>query len=141
MRSAIRRRPFLPLFVAPAALVALAIVAAMAAHPPLQLHAYVPGSSTSAGSTLENFADLGRPIVCGPCATTVVICFETALITLVVGYPVAYALVRTRSVLLKSVILVTAVTPLFLGDGGADLPPGRWCSEYRIPHATCARSG
>jgi len=35
---------------------------------------------------------------------------------LLVGYPVAYALVHLRNVLLKSVILVIVVTPLFLGE-------------------------
>ena len=116
MTPAIRRRPFLPLFVTPAVLVAVAIVAAMAAILRYSLHAYMPGSLDVGGLTLENFTDLGRPIVLRALRDTVLICFETALITLVVGYPVAYALVRTRSLFLKSVILVTAVTPLFLGE-------------------------
>src|SRR5262249_5318524 len=47
---------------------------------------------------------------------TVWICFLTALCTLVVGYPLAYALVRARNAALKSAILVIAVTPLFLGE-------------------------
>ncbi len=116
MTPAIRRRPFLSLFVSPAVLVAVAIVAAMAAILRFSLHAYVPGSLDVGGFTLENFTDLTRPIVLRAMRDTVLICFETALVTLVLGYPVAYALVRTRSVLLKSVILVTAVTPLFLGE-------------------------
>jgi ABC-type spermidine/putrescine transport system permease subunit I len=32
------------------------------------------------------------------------------------GYPLAYGLVRTPYVLAKSAILITAVTPLFLGE-------------------------
>lgn len=116
MTPAIRRRPFLPLFVVPAALVAIAIAAALAAILRFSLHAYVPGSLDVGGFTLDNFADLARPIVLHAMRDTVLICFETALATLILGYPVAYALVRTRSVLLKSVILVTAVTPLFLGE-------------------------
>jgi putative spermidine/putrescine transport system permease protein len=44
------------------------------------------------------------------------ICFLTAFFTLIVGYPLAYALVHVRHVALKSAILVIAVTPLFLGE-------------------------
>src|SRR4029079_15340871 len=47
---------------------------------------------------------------------TVWICFLTAFFTLIVGYPLAYALVHARNVALKSAILVIAVTPLFLGE-------------------------
>ena len=63
MRPAIRRRPFLPLFVTPAVLVAAAIVAALAAILRYSLHAYLPGSLEVGGFTLENFTDLTRPIV------------------------------------------------------------------------------
>ena len=40
----------------------------------------------------------------------------TAICTLIVGYPVAFALVRTKRRVPKSAILITAVTPLFLGE-------------------------
>jgi putative spermidine/putrescine transport system permease protein len=43
-------------------------------------------------------------------------CFQTAAFTLVLAYPLAYALVRTRSSALRSLILVASVTPLFLGE-------------------------
>ena len=111
-----RRRPFLPLFVIPAVLIAASTVAAIAAILRYGLHTYVPGSLDVGGFTLENFSDLIRPIVLRAMRDTVLICFQTAAITLVISYPVAYALVRTRSVILKSVILVTAITPLFLGE-------------------------
>lgn len=111
-----RRRPFLALFVTPAVLVAVAIAVAMAMILQYSLRAYVPGSLDVGGFTLENFADLARPIFLRAFRDTVAICFETALFTLILGYPVAYALVRTRSVALKSFILVVAVTPLFLGE-------------------------
>jgi putative spermidine/putrescine transport system permease protein len=110
------RRPFLALFVTPAVLVALAIAAALAAILRYSLHAYVPGSLDVGGFTLDNFSDLARPVVLRAFRDTVLICLETALATLVLAYPVAYALVRTRSVALKSVILIVAVTPLFLGE-------------------------
>ena len=110
------RRPFLPLFVIPAALIAVSTVAAIAAILRYGLQTYVPGSLDVGGFTFENFSDLIRPIVLRAVRDTILICFQTAAITLVIGYPVAYALVRTRSVILKSVILVTAITPLFLGE-------------------------
>jgi putative spermidine/putrescine transport system permease protein len=40
----------------------------------------------------------------------------TALCNLVLGYPLAYALVRSRSTLLKSVIMIITISPLFTGD-------------------------
>ena len=110
------RRPFLPLFVTPAVLAAVAIVAAVAAIGQYSVRAYVPGSLDVGGFTLANFAELGRPIFRSAFFDTVVICLLTAAFTLLLGYPVAYALVRTRSVALKSFILVTSVTPLFLGE-------------------------
>jgi len=42
--------------------------------------------------------------------------FDGSFPTLIVGYPLAYALVRTHSAVLKSILLVIVVTPLFLGE-------------------------
>src|SRR5256885_10428080 len=109
-------RPFLRMFVSPAALCALGFLAALAAVMQYSLRAYVPGSLEPGGFTLENFAALMRPLYARVFLDTVWICFLTALFTLIVGYPLAYALVHARSVLLKSTILVIAVTPLFLGE-------------------------
>src|SRR6516162_9823151 len=101
-------RPFLRAFVAPAALCALAFVAALAAVMQYSLRAYVPGSLEPGGFTLANFAALMKPLYARV--------FLNTVFTLVVGYPLAYALVHARNVALKSVILVIAVTPLFLGE-------------------------
>ena len=109
-------RPFLRAFVAPAALCALAFVAALAAVMQYSLRAYVPGSLEPGGFTLANFAALMKPLYARVFLNTVWICFLTAVFTLVVGYPLAYALVHARNVALKSVILVIAVTPLVLGE-------------------------
>src|SRR5246500_4013332 len=109
-------RPFLRAFVAPATLCALAFLAALAAVMQIHLGAYVPGSLEPGGFTLANFAALMRPLYARVFLDTVWICFLTALFTLIVGYPLAYALVHVRNVALKSVILVIAVTPLFLGE-------------------------
>jgi putative spermidine/putrescine transport system permease protein len=111
-----RRRPFLRTFVTPAALCAVAFTAALAAVMQYSLRAYVPGSLEPGGFTLANFAALMKPLYARVFLDTVWICFLTALFTLVLGYPLAYALVRVRSAALKSAILVIAVTPLFLGE-------------------------
>ena len=58
-------RPFLRLFVTPAALCAFAFVAALAAVMQYSLRAYVPGSLEPGGFTLANFAALLRPLYAG----------------------------------------------------------------------------
>ena len=109
-------RPFLRVLVSPAALCALGFVAALAAVMQYSLRAYVPGSLEPGGFTLENFTALMKPLYARVFLDTVWICFLTAFFTLVVGYPLAYALVHARNVALKSTILVITVTPLFLGE-------------------------
>jgi putative spermidine/putrescine transport system permease protein len=109
-------RPFLRAFVSPAALCAFGLVASLAAVFQFSLRAYVPGSLEPGGLTLENFAALLRPLYAQVFAETVLICAITAFCTLVAGYPLAYALVRTRRPILKSAMLIIIVTPLFLGE-------------------------
>src|SRR6266581_3111931 len=109
-------RPFLRTFVSPAALCALGFMAALAAVMQYSLRAYVPGSLEPGAFTLENFAALLKPLYARVFLDTVWICFLTALFTLIVVYPLAYALVHARNVALKSAILVIAITPLFLGE-------------------------
>ncbi|MFG1363777.1 ABC transporter permease [Xanthobacter versatilis] len=110
------KRPFLALFVTPAVLAALASAAALAAILQHAFRAYVPGSLDPGGFSLANFEALLRPLYAQVFVQTVWICLLTAFITLVVAYPLAFALVRTRNVALKSFLLITAVTPLFLGE-------------------------
>src|SRR5215510_177778 len=110
------QRPFLCLFVTPAVLCALGFAAALAAVMQYSLRAYVPGSLEAGAFTLDNFTALLKPLYARVFLDTVWICFLTALFTLIVGYPLAYALVHARNVALKSAILVIAVTPLFLGE-------------------------
>jgi putative spermidine/putrescine transport system permease protein len=109
-------QPFLRAFVSPAALCAAGFLAAMAAVLQFSLRAYVPGSLEPGGFTLDNFIALAKPLYARVFLDTVAICLMTALATLVIGYPVAYALVRARSALVSSTILVIVVTPLFLGE-------------------------
>ncbi|MDB5503596.1 MAG: transporter permease [Tardiphaga sp.] len=88
----------------------------MAAVLQFSLRAYVPGSLEPGGFTLANFSDLLKPLYAKVFLDTVWICFLTAICTLFVGYPLAFALVRTQNAILKSILLVIVVTPLFLGE-------------------------
>ena len=88
----------------------------MAAVLQYSLRTYIPGSLEAGGFTLGNFTALLQPLYMRVFLNTVWICFLTAAVTLVLGYPLAYALVRTQNVLAKSAILVISVTPLFLGE-------------------------
>jgi putative spermidine/putrescine transport system permease protein len=109
-------QPFLRTFVTPAALCAIAFVAAMATVLQFSLRAYIPGSLDPGGFTFANFAAFLKPLYARVFLDTVWICFLTASSTLLVGYPLAYALVHVRHPVAKSVILITVVTPLFLGE-------------------------
>jgi putative spermidine/putrescine transport system permease protein len=109
-------QPFLRPFTAPAVLCTVGLLAAMAAVLQFSFRAYVPGSVEPGGFTLANFADLLKPLYARVFLDTVRICFLTAISTLIVGYPLAYALVRTQNAILKSTLLVIVVTPLFLGE-------------------------
>src|SRR5882672_9373533 len=110
------QQPFLRAFTTPAAFCALGFVAAMIAVLQYSLRAYVPGSLDPGGFTLANFADLLKPLYARVFLDTVWICFLTAISTLIVGYPLAYALVHTQNAIVKSALLVIVVTPLFLGE-------------------------
>src|SRR5919204_709753 len=110
------QRPFLRIFVTPAALCAVGFTVALLAVMQYSLRAYVPGSLEAGGFTLANFTALAKPLYARVFLDTVWICFLTAFFTLIVSYPLAYALVHARSVALKSALLVITVTPLFLGE-------------------------
>ncbi len=112
----VKTQPFLRTLVTPGALCALAFVAAMAAVVQYSVRAFIPGSLEPGGLTLANFAGLFRPLFARVFLDTVWICFLTAFFTLLVGYPLAYALVHVRNRFIKSFILITVITPLFLGE-------------------------
>lgn len=113
---AVNARPFLRIFITPAALCAFGFLAAMAAVLQYSLRAFIPGSLETGGFTLANFTALLKPLYALVFINTVWICFLTATLTLIVGYPLAYALVHARNAVAKSIILVIVVTPLFLGE-------------------------
>jgi putative spermidine/putrescine transport system permease protein len=110
------RSGLLAWFISPAAFVAIGICAAMFAVLQFSIRAYIPGSLDVGGFTLANFSDLNKPIYLTAFWNTFWISVQTTVFTLLVAYPLAYALVRTRNKLLKSTILIIAITPLFLGE-------------------------
>jgi len=103
-------------FVVPAVLAAFGLCLALAAVFQYSVRAFVPGSLDVGGLTLANFTALLRPLYARVFLETVWLSVKTAVFTLLLGYPLAYALVRARRPTLKSVILVIAITPLFLGE-------------------------
>ena len=111
-----KTQPFLRSFVTPAALCAFGFLAAMAAVLQYSVRAFIPGSLEPDGFTLENFTALFRPLFAHVFVDTVWICFLTTVFTLIVGYPLAYALVHVRNRFAKSFMLITVITPLFLGE-------------------------
>jgi putative spermidine/putrescine transport system permease protein len=112
----VKTQPFLRSFVTPAALCALGFLAAMAAVLHYSVRAFIPGSLEPGGLTLANFVALLRPLYARVFVDTVWICFLTTAFTLIVSYPLAYALVHVRNRFAKSFILITVITPLFLGE-------------------------
>lgn len=100
----------------PAAICAVVYVVAMATVLQLSLRAHVPGSIDPGDLTLANFIALLKPLYARVFLNTVWICFLTAIGTLIISYPLAYALIHVRNPLAKSAILITAITPLFLGE-------------------------
>jgi putative spermidine/putrescine transport system permease protein len=112
----VTQQPFLRVFVTPATLCAFGFAVAMIAVLQYSVRAYIPGSLEAGGFTLSNFVALLKPLYARVFLDTVWICFLTAFFTLIVGYPLAYALVFTPNVTIKSFVLVTVVTPLFLGE-------------------------
>src|SRR3989454_5212092 len=76
---------------------------------------FVPGSLKTGGLTADNFrAVLARQYL-GAVWDTLLLSAATTLCTLVASYPVAYALARTRSSRVRSVLLVLTLAPFFSG--------------------------
>ncbi|MEO1104988.1 MAG: ABC transporter permease, partial [Pseudomonadota bacterium] len=109
-------RPFLRPFTFPAILAAALFLVALGAVFQYSVRAFIPGQLAPGGLTLENFADLAKPVYGWVFIDTVRICAITAFASLLAGYPLALALVNARSRALRGALLVIAVTPLFLGE-------------------------
>lgn len=102
--------------ISPSVIVALCICVALLTVLQFSLRAYIPGSLDVGGFTLANFTGMGRSVYWDALRNTLVLSIETMVFSLLLAYPLAYALVRVRNRALKSVILITAITPLFLGE-------------------------
>lgn len=111
-----QRRPFFGLFVTPGVAVALLFAAAMAMVLQFSVRTQIPGSLDVGGLTFRNFTAMLHPLYARVFLDTLWLCVLTAVISLVLGYPLAYALVRSRRMAVKSAILIITVTPLFLGE-------------------------
>jgi putative spermidine/putrescine transport system permease protein len=110
------KRPFLGWFASPSILIAFAIAASFLAIVQYSLRVHVPGMLEPGGFTLENFATLAKSVYGQAFLNTVLLCVWTALFTVLIGYPLAYAMIRARSPKLRSAILLISLTPLFLGE-------------------------
>ena len=76
---------------------------------------FVPGSLKTGGYTVRNFRAVLGPPYLGYLWDTVVLSALTTVLTLVASYPVAYALARTPSARVRSLILVLTLAPFFTG--------------------------
>lgn len=111
-----RKPAFVLWFVLPSAVTAIGLAIALLTVLQYSVRAFIPGSLEVGGLTLDNFHDLCKSLYAQAFLNTVALSFKTALFGLLLSYPLAYALVRTRTGWLKSCILIIAITPLFLGE-------------------------
>lgn len=111
-----RKPAFVLWFVLPSALTALGLAVALLTVLQYSVRAFIPGSLEVGGLTLGNFQDLFKGLYAQAFLNTVMLSVKTALFGLLLSYPLAYALVRTKATWLKSSILIIAITPLFLGE-------------------------
>jgi len=102
--------------ISPASFIALCICVAMAAVLQYSLRTFIPGSLDVGGLTLTNFSGMGKQIYVDAFINTLRLSVETTVFSLLVAYPLAYALVRVRNRYIKSFILIVSITPLFLGE-------------------------
>ena len=102
--------------ISPSAIVALCICVTLFTVFQFSLRAFIPGSLDVGGFTLANFTGMDKSLYRDALRNTLVLSIETTVFSLLLAYPLAYALVRVRNRALKSVILITAITPLFLGE-------------------------
>jgi putative spermidine/putrescine transport system permease protein len=76
----------------------------------------IPGSLEVGGYTPANYLALGQKLYASVFLNTLMMCTVTALVTLLIGYPLAYYIVRAQSRLMRSLLFFICLMPLFLGD-------------------------
>ena len=111
-----RRPAYFAWFVLPAVFLAVALVASLASLFQYSFREYIPGSIQVGDFTLGNFGRMANWVYLRVFIDSLLLSACTAIANLALGYPLAYALVRSRSSLLKSTILVTTIVPMFTGD-------------------------
>ena len=111
-----RRPAYFAWFVLPSVFLAVALAASLASLFQYSFREYIPGSIQVGGFTLGNFGRMGSWVYLHVFIDSLLLSACTAIANLVLGYPLAYALVRSRSSLLKSTILITTIVPMFTGD-------------------------
>lgn len=111
-----QRRPFFVTFLAPAVLTAVILAAAIFEVLQYSVREFIPGSLDVGGLTLANFTRINRPIYWLVLADTFYISLLTAIFSLLLSYPVAFALVRAKRDWLRSLLVSLSITPLFTGE-------------------------
>jgi putative spermidine/putrescine transport system permease protein len=97
-------------------LAAMAIFAlALGALLQFSVREFVPGSLRTGGFTTENLQGVLAPRYLRYIWDTIVLSALTTGLTLLVAYPVAYALARARSPRWRSLLLVLTLAPFFTG--------------------------
>ena len=97
-------------------LTALLSVAALAMLFQFSLREHQAGTMAVGGFTWDNLRSLGQWLYLRVFLDSLFIAACTALATLLLAYPMALALVRTRSAWLKPTLLILTVMPMFTGD-------------------------
>jgi putative spermidine/putrescine transport system permease protein len=103
------------LLLVPAVVVLIVFAAALASLFRWSLLEFIPGSLQTGGLTLANFRGVLAPQYLGAIRDTIVLSALTTILTLIGAYPVAYALARTPSRRVRSLILVLTLAPFFTG--------------------------
>lgn len=111
-----RRPDYFAWFILPSVFLAVALTASLASLFQFSLREHIPGSLQVGGFTLGNFGRMGSWVYLRVFTDSLALSACTALANLLLGYPLAYALVRSKSSLLKSTILITTIVPMFTGD-------------------------
>jgi len=76
---------------------------------------FIPGSLRTGGLTIGNFRQVVAPQYLRAIWDTIALSVATTVLTLLASYPVAYALARGRSPVLRSLLLVLTLAPFFTG--------------------------
>ncbi|MGH7312534.1 MAG: ABC transporter permease, partial [Candidatus Rokuibacteriota bacterium] len=76
---------------------------------------FIPGSLRTGGRTLDNFRAVLAPQYLRYIWDTIALSVLTTVFTLCASYPVAYALARTPSARVRSLLLVLTLAPFFTG--------------------------